>query len=251
MFLFIYDCIKRNWFTIKAGFFLVESGWTKKRLPRPKSLYCKTHLVSLLLYIPQFFPYTVLQIQGPAPQKSPGLQYPEYLPLFFQICPLLLVFIPVVIAIIAAIVYIMQNPYFSSRFLVAVYPYFNRYGAGYAYCFIRDLLANSKFAGKGTVPAQFGSNVPLILPLTQIIWLLHWHTILGGLHLPVYWLLLYYFLFLGCIMLLNKERLGTLVSLSIMLTFILQAIIYVISNLDMEYFRYYRCRWFLMGKRLW
>jgi len=61
---------------------------------------------------------------------------------------LLLVFIPVVIAIIAAIVYIMQNPYFSSRFLVAVYPYFNRYGAGYAYCFIRDLLANSKFAGK-------------------------------------------------------------------------------------------------------
>jgi cell division protein FtsW (lipid II flippase) len=75
---------------------------------------------------------------------------------------LLLVFIPVVIAIIAAIVYIMQNPYFSSRFLVAVYPYFNRYGAGYAYCFIRDLLANSKFAGKGTVPAQFGSNVPLI-----------------------------------------------------------------------------------------
>jgi len=46
--------------------------------------------------------------------------------------------------------------------LLAVYPYFNRYGAGYAYCFIRDLLANSKFAGKGTVPAQFGSNVPLI-----------------------------------------------------------------------------------------
>jgi len=32
-------------------------------------------------------------------------------------------------------------------------------------------------------------------------------------------------------MLLNKRALGTLVSLSIMLTFILQAIIYVISNL--------------------
>jgi len=163
---------------------------------------------------------------------------------------LLLVFIPVVIAIIAAIVYIMQNPYFSSRFLVAVYPYFNRYGAGYAYCFIRDLLANSKFAGKGTVPAQFGSNVPLI-PASDTDYMIAALTYnFGWIAFAGILVVIILFSVFGLYYVAKQRALGTLVSLSIMLTFILQAIIYVISNLGYGIFPVLSLPLISYGKRL-
>ena len=145
---------------------------------------------------------------------------------------LLLVLIPALIAVIAAIIYIIQNPYFLNRLSTAVNPYSDRNGSGYIHCLMRDLLANSKFAGKGTVPAQFGSNVPIIPALdtdyilTALTHNFGWVAFIGiSVVIIAFSILGLYYVTK------QKSVLGTIVSLSIMLTFVLQAIIYIINNL--------------------
>ncbi|GAE88734.1 FtsW/RodA/SpoVE family cell cycle protein [Acetivibrio straminisolvens] len=145
---------------------------------------------------------------------------------------LLFAFIPAVITVIADVIHIIRNPDLINRLLIAVNPYSDRSGAGYAYCLIRDLLANSKFAGKGTVPAQFGSNVPVIPAfntdyiLATLTYNFGWITFGGILVVFIS------FSILGLYHVAKqKSVLGTLVSLSVMLTFDLQVIIYIIFNL--------------------
>ena len=145
---------------------------------------------------------------------------------------LLLALIPVSIAVIAAIIYIIQSPYFLNRLSAAVNPYSDRNGSGYIYCLVRDLLANSKFAGKGTIPAQFGSNVPIIpylgtnYILTALTYNFGWIAFIG-----ISVVIIAFSIFGLYYVTKQKSVLGNIVSLSIMLTFVLQAVIYIISNL--------------------
>jgi cell division protein FtsW (lipid II flippase) len=145
---------------------------------------------------------------------------------------LLLVLIPALIAVIAAIIYIIQNSYFLNRLSTAVNPYSDRNGSGYIHCLVRDLLANSQFAGKGTVPSQFGNNVPIIPALdtdyilTALTHNFGWVAFFGiSVVIIVFSILGLYYVTK------QKSVLGTIVSLSIMLTFVLQTIIYIVNNL--------------------
>lgn len=145
---------------------------------------------------------------------------------------LLLVLIPALIAVIATVIYIIQNPYFLNRLSTAVNPYSDRNGSGYIHCLVRDLLVNSKFAGKGIVPAQFGSNVPIIPALdTDYILTALTHNFGWVAFIGISVVIIAFSIFGLYYVTKQKSVLGTIVSLSIMLTFVLQAIIYIINNL--------------------
>lgn len=145
---------------------------------------------------------------------------------------LILVLIYALIVVIAFIIYIIQNPDILNRISVAVNPYSDRDGSGYINCLLRDLLTNSKIAGKGAVPSQFGGNITQIPDsgteyiLTILTYNFGWVVFIGIsviiLAFSVYGL--YY-------VTKQKSVLGTIVSLTIMLTFVFQAIIYIINNL--------------------
>ena len=145
---------------------------------------------------------------------------------------LLLVLIPALIAVIAAIIHITRNPHSLNRLSAAVNPYSARDGAGYIHCLVRDLLANCKFAGKGTIPVQYGSSVPINPALgTDYILTALTHNFGWVVFIGISAIILAFSIYGLYYVTKQKSVLGTIVSLSIMLTFVFQAIIYIINNL--------------------
>jgi len=145
---------------------------------------------------------------------------------------LLFMLIPLLGAVIAVLIYIIQHPYSLDKISLAINPYPKREGEGYFICLVRDLLAGSKLAGRGIVPALYESNIPE-LPLadtdyilTSITYNYGWIAFVGVLAVITAFSVLgvYY-------VVRQKSVLGTLVSLSIILTLILQVIFYVFNNL--------------------
>jgi Cell cycle protein. len=145
---------------------------------------------------------------------------------------LLLMLIPLCGAVAAALIYFVENPYSLDRIRLAINPYTEKDGIGYLRCLVRDLLVNSKFAGMGTVPAGYGNDIPE-LPLAHTDYILTiitykygWVAFIGIIAVIAV------FSVLGIrYVLRQKSVLGTLVSLSVMLTIVLQIVFYVVNNL--------------------
>jgi cell division protein FtsW (lipid II flippase) len=146
---------------------------------------------------------------------------------------MLLVLIPALIAVFFALFYALQNPYYLSRLSIAINPNLEPYGRGYIPSLVRDFLANSKFIGGGAIPAPHSSNNITILPASGIDYILAtlthkfgWIVFIGisGVVTAFSFFGLYYT---------SKQKsvLGTLVSVSIIITFIFQALTYIMNNL--------------------
>lgn len=128
--------------------------------------------------------------------------------------------------------YALQNTFYLRRISIAFNPNIDPYGRGYIPILVRDILANSKFIGPGTIPGTLNSNVTM-LPVSSVDYILTTLTHRFG------WII-----FIGIIGVMiafsvfglyytskQKSVLGALVSLSIIITFIYQASTYIMSNL--------------------
>lgn len=106
-----------------------------------------------------------------------------------------------------------------------------RFGAGYQYCVIRDILSEAAFFGKGGVPEIIGdiAALPNVNTDYSLVFLIHQF---GFVTLLCIILLVLAFSIIGIYKALQeKSILGSLVALTIILTFILQSAFYIIDNL--------------------
>jgi cell division protein FtsW (lipid II flippase) len=150
---------------------------------------------------------------------------------------LVLALMPAVFAFMITVFYALNNHYVLPRLYAAINPYGDPKGYGYIQCLVRDLLASSRFWGKGAVPPQFGHYLPAVpAPSTDYI--------LVALTLYFGWII---FIVIAAVFLVfalvglyyvskQKSILGTMVSLPIIATFIMQAAIYMINNLGFGIF---------------
>lgn len=143
---------------------------------------------------------------------------------------LLLVLVPSFIISAAIFGFVIQSPYFIRRFSIFLNPYENRLGAGYVYCLIRDFLSEAAFIGQGGTPhgAEI-ANVPSISTDYSLVYLIHQfgYVILIGI---VAMLILYSVIGIKKA-LKEKSILGSLVALSIILSFATQSALFIIDNL--------------------
>ncbi len=151
-----------------------------------------------------------------------------------KIAGYLLVFLPTFFTFCFAAIQSLYR--WSERITIAFNPSLDPYGMGWQSMVARALLENSKFIGSGTMPAQYSGEEFFPLPgidtdfmLTYLIFKVGW---IGFL---VIMAVLMFFIIAGFVHCLKqKSILGTLVSTSVMMTFTLQVIGYVISNLGFQ-----------------
>ena len=143
---------------------------------------------------------------------------------------LLLVLVPTLIISAAIFGFVIQSPYFIRRFSIFLNPYEDRLGSGYVYCLVRDFLSEAVFIGQGGTPrgAEI-ANVPSISTDYPLVYLIHQfgYVILIGI---VAMLLLYSVIGINKA-LKEKSVLGSLVALSIMLSFATQSALFILDNL--------------------
>lgn len=144
---------------------------------------------------------------------------------------LLLILIPAVIISLLAVLTIMQNGYYSSRMNTFWDPYSEIYGAGYVYVLLREFLSHAAFLGKGSIPQIAGDLSATMIPSMDysLAFLIH-HV--GLLILFVIITIIIVFSVIS-IYKISKQKnvLGFLVSLSILLAFALQSVSDILANL--------------------
>ncbi|WP_206457842.1 FtsW/RodA/SpoVE family cell cycle protein [Anaerovorax sp. IOR16] len=142
---------------------------------------------------------------------------------------LMLVLIPAVVMFSILYIFIISRT--SHRFSVFLNPEQDRLGTGYLYCVIRDLLSEAVFYGKGAIPQNIGdiTALPNISTDYSLVYLIHQF---GYVILFCITLLIVIFAMIGIHKSLKeKSVLGSLIALTIIVTFILQAVFYIIDNL--------------------
>ncbi len=142
----------------------------------------------------------------------------------------LLVLVPVVITLLLAAAYIFQADYRLERIKAAFDPSADPTGAGFIGSQTRLLLGASKFFGHGDISAAMhwhGNDTDYLL--TYLIYNFDWIAFI-----IVMGLLLFFIVksFMLCFK--QKSNLALFVSLSVMITFSLQAAGYVITNLGLQ-----------------
>lgn len=142
-----------------------------------------------------------------------------------------LVLIPTAMVGIAGTLFNWHSPILS-RLATIINPYPLRNEAGFVYALIRDLLASSQLIGQGAVPAAFGEQLPSMsiyhtdYMLTILTHRFGWVVFMGiAIGITIFSLLAFYHVIK------QKSVLGTLVSFSILLSFVLQSVSYLFSNL--------------------
>lgn len=143
-----------------------------------------------------------------------------------------LILIPAFLAGILLMLPLIRGHHFTNRLNAILHPYSDRSGAGYIPSLIRDVLTSSSFVGKGSLSSQFVESIaqdPLPSSdymLTTLIHTFGWITLIG---------IIAALALFSCIGFYHtakeKSVLGSLMSLSIMLTFTLQCISYILDNL--------------------
>ncbi|SHO43161.1 FtsW/RodA/SpoVE family cell cycle protein [Anaerocolumna xylanovorans] len=143
---------------------------------------------------------------------------------------MLFVLFPAGCAAALSCVWCVFNAYRISRISILLHPYSDP--KGYQTILIRELMSNAAFTGKGTIPQKYGEN-PLSMSffgtdfaLTALTHHYGWIAFLGVVMIfTVFSILGFHYV--------SKQRsvLGLMVSLSILLTFVMQAAIYIIDNL--------------------
>lgn len=134
-------------------------------------------------------------------------------------------------ALLAGAAGLLAVPNLSFRFQRVLDPYSDRTGSGYQFCLIRDMMAGSKWIGRGQLPDTWESLPPLLnFDTDYILAILTYHQ--GRITFLVIAAALSIFAVLGLRRLARqKSVLGTLVALSVLSCFVLQAAGYIISNM--------------------
>lgn len=148
----------------------------------------------------------------------------------------ILVFLPSIFTLFFAAIQLITSSHRLSRIAVAFNPSLDPAGMGYQSIVARALLDGSKFIGSGTMPVQYSGTQYFPMPgydtdfmLTYLIFKIGW---IGFI---VIMTVLMFFIIAGFVHCLKqKSILGVLLSTSVMLTFTLQAIGYVIANLGFQ-----------------
>lgn len=148
----------------------------------------------------------------------------------------LLVFLPTILTICLAAIQLVTSSYRLSRIAVAFNPSLDPLGAGWQSMVARALLDSSKFIGSGIMPNQYsGIEYFLLYGIHRDFMLTYLIFKIGWIGLIVIMAAVLFFIISGFVNCLKqKSILGVLVSTAVMLTFTLQVIGYVISNLGFQ-----------------
>jgi len=116
------------------------------------------------------------------------------------------------------------------RLSIALHPELDALGSGYVGTLTRKALSGAKWFGLGSIPQEFDlQNTDLIL--TSIITLLGWFAAI------VIISILLFFVIKGFILCAKqKNSLGLFISLAVMITFTVQAVLYILFNLGIQFF---------------
>lgn len=139
---------------------------------------------------------------------------------------------PVLILSVSMVVYLLQQaPYRINKIAAILDPYSDRLGTGYIYSLIRDFLAESILFGKGGIPQTVASitQLPGIGTDYSLVYMVHQFgfVVLFGIIACII-----SFSILGVYKTMKQTSiLGSLIALSVLLTFILQSVLYIIDNL--------------------
>lgn len=140
-----------------------------------------------------------------------------------------LVLVPTFVISVPTIIFMMQK--FPHRITTFLNPYADNLGSGYIYSLIRDFLSESILFGKGGIPqaATAITQLPNIGTDYSLVYLVHQF---GFVILFVIIACITLFSVLGIYKTLKQTSiLGSLIALSVLLTFILQSAFYIIDNL--------------------
>lgn len=157
---------------------------------------------------------------------------------------LLLVLIPTAVAFFSTVIFILVKA--PHRLAILFNPYNDRLGAGYIHALIRDILSGSILFGKGTVPQNIITALPFIGEDYFLVYLIHQFGFIVLFCITAFILM---FFAVGIYRTLKlKSMLGSLVSLSIILTFILQCVFYIGDTLGYGIFSSYSLPFISYGK---
>lgn len=149
---------------------------------------------------------------------------------------LFLVFIPTIIVFMTAI--FMMPPNKAMRLKAFLNPSLTTEGWGNIMTITREMVRGARFFGQGTLPSNYPGDIANWLPsisknylITYLIHRIGWISFLIILSVLVAFMIRGFRLCLK-----QKSMLGQLVSLSVMLTLTVQAIIYIAANLGFQMF---------------
>ena len=150
----------------------------------------------------------------------------------------LLIFIPTAITLLLAVVSRPFGRNLWKRLQIALDPSIDSTGIGYIGTVVRALLDGSKLFGRGDMPAEYAmsafpmprASIDTDFLLTYLIFNIGWIAFI-----IVIGVLLFFIIkgFMLCFK--QKSGLGLFVSVSVMLTFTMQVISYVITNLGFQF----------------
>lgn len=149
---------------------------------------------------------------------------------------LLVVFAPTVV-ISAMFLFVMLSGPASARFYAVLHPNADS-GWGYTMFITRDMLSGAIFWGQGTLPKRYTGDITSWLPSIHtdytITFLIHY---VGWIAFVVILSVLVAFIARGFYLCAKQKNvLGRLVSTSVLLTFTIQAVIYISANLGFQFF---------------
>ncbi len=142
-----------------------------------------------------------------------------------------LVLAPAFVISLLAVINILQNdPYKIIRIRAFLDPYEDNLGMGYFYIMIRDFVSESVFLGKGGIPQTVDiSQLPCIATDHSLTYLIYQFGFI------------FLFAIIGCVTIFTASGLykalkqtsvlGSLIALSVLLTFFLQSFFYILDNL--------------------
>ena len=154
-----------------------------------------------------------------------------------KLCGYLLVYIPTAVTLLLAIMKISAGGVWT-RLQIAIDPSIDPIGAGYIGTAVRALLGGSKLFGHGDLPAEYAmSAFPLSRASIDTDYLLTYLIFkIGWIAFIIIMSMLLFFIIKGFMLCFRqKSSLGLFVSISIMLTFTMQVIGYVIVNLGFQF----------------
>lgn len=143
----------------------------------------------------------------------------------------LLIYIPSLLMTILALITLGYHSYSRERLLNIFNPLRDPMGYGYIGAKMRDMILNAKFVGQGTMKMNSamipGINTDYIL--TYLIHRLGWISFIAVLGIMLLFVI-------NAFKLCNKQKsiLGKLVSMGVLTTFIMEVILYLISNLGIS-----------------
>lgn len=136
-----------------------------------------------------------------------------------------------VLAVAAACLWrILNNAYMLDRLQVAFHPEFDPAGKGWMGMMIREILSGAQMIGRGDA-GRYAAEIPAIMTTTSFLLMYLIHTVGWIAFLAIMAVFAVFFVVAVYKCLKQKNMLGRMVSLAVILTLAMQVILYVILNL--------------------